>query len=50
MDKITIGEKTYLSVKAYAKYKAISLPTVYNRIREKAVTTRRVLGVIFIEI
>ena len=50
MDKITILNKTYLSISDYADYKGVTLATVYNWIKENKVETRKILRTTFVQV
>ena len=50
MDKIKVGDKYYLSIDDYAKYKSITRKTVYNRIERGEVTVKKILNRQFIEL
>lgn len=50
MDKITVGNKKYVSIDDYAKLKDISRKTVYNRINENKIKTKKILNRQFIEL
>lgn len=50
MDKITIENKTYLSIPDYANYKGVSLATVYNWIKENKVITKKMLRTTFVQV
>lgn len=47
---ITIGNKKYAEPKEYAKIKEKSLQTIYNWIKEKRVTTRKLMDKTLIEL
>lgn len=50
MDKIVIGDITYLTVKSYAKYKGVTIQTVYNWIRDNKLETKKVLSALFVRL
>lgn len=50
MDKIRIGDKTYVTIDDYAKIKGVSRKTVYNMIKDERVIVKKVLNRQFIEL
>jgi|11BtaG_2_1085332.scaffolds.fasta_scaffold07330_2 predicted DNA-binding transcriptional regulator AlpA len=50
MDKIIVGNKKYVSIDDYAKLKDISRKTVYNKINDGKVKTKKILNRQFIEL
>jgi acyl dehydratase len=47
---IKIGNKKYLEIKDYAKAKGVTIQTVYNWIKDKAVNERKLMGKTLIEL
>ena len=47
---IKIGDKKYLEIKDYAKVKGVTIQTVYNWIKDKAVNERKLMGKTLIEL
>lgn len=50
MDKIKVGDKYYLSIDDFAKYKSITRKTVYNWIESGKITAKKILNRQFIEL
>ena len=50
MDKVTISDKKYMSIKAYADYKGVTTQSVYNWISDKKVETKKILNTTFIAV
>ena len=50
MDKIRIGDKYYLSIDDYAKYKGKTRKTIYNWIDDGKITVKKILNRQFIEL
>lgn len=50
MDKIKIGDKTYVCIDDYAELKDIARKTVYNMIEDGRVTVKKILNRQFIEL
>ena len=46
---ITINGKQYLTLHEYAKYKDVTIQTVYNHIKEKKVETRELMNMTLIK-
>lgn len=47
---VTIGEQKYLTVHEFAKYKSITIQTVYNWIKDKKVETKKVLNLTLVKL
>ena len=50
MNKLTTQEGTYYSVNEYAKYKDVSIQSVYKWIKEKGVETKKILSNTFVKV
>lgn len=50
MNKITTSEGTFYSVNEYAKYKDVTIQTVYNWIKDKKVETKKILSNTFVKV
>lgn len=50
MDRIKVGDKYYLSIDDFAKYKSITRKTVYNWIEDGKVKVKKILNRQFIEL
>ena len=50
MDKIVIQGTTYMTVNSYAKYKGVTIQTVYNWIRDNKLETKKVLSALFVRL
>ena len=50
MNKLTTQEGTFYSVKEYAKYKDVSIQSVYKWIKDKKVETKRILSNTFVKV
>ena len=50
MNKLTTQEGTFYSVKEYAKYKDVSIQSVYKWIKEKKVETKKILSNTFVKV
>jgi transposase len=47
---ITINDKKYMSISEYAKNKGVSIQTVYNWIKEKRITVKKLMDKQFIKL
>ena len=47
---ITINGKQYLTLHEYAKYKDVTIQTVYNHIKDKKVETRELMNMTLIKL
>ena len=50
MNKLTTQEGTFYSVKEYAKYKDVSIQSVYKWIKDRKVETKRILSNTFVKV
>ena len=50
MNKLTTQEGTFYSVKEYAKYKDVSIQSVYKWIKDKKVETKKILSNTFVKV
>ena len=50
MNKLTTQEGTFYSVKEYAKYKDVSIQSVYKWIKNKKVETKKILSNTFVKV
>ena len=50
MDKIVIQGTTYMTVNSYAKYKGVTIQTVYNWIKTNKVETKKMLSAVFVRV
>ena len=50
MDKIVIQGTTYMTVNSYAKYKGVTIQTVYNWIKSNKVDTKKMLSALFVRV
>jgi len=50
MDKIVIQGTTYMTVNSYAKYKGVTIQTVYNWIKSNKVDTKKMLSAVFVRV
>ena len=50
MNKLTTQEGTYYSVREYAKYKDVSIQSVYKWIKDKRVETKKILSNTFVKV
>jgi len=47
---ITINDKKYMSIAEYAKEKGVTIQTVYNWIKEKRITVKKLMDKQLIEV